>query len=146
MSVNRVNLPGKLSLNIDGKIYLKVDKELLQEYFKEVLMGEPEVDVEVNITRFTEKRTNPQLSYFYGFVLPIIKERFEDLEGTEFTKDEVMTILKSKFFYEEIMFEGEFQKFPLSLSNASKKEIRKFISDVINFGREILEVNIPESI
>lgn len=146
MSISRVNLPGKLSLNIDGKIYLKVDKDLLQEYFKEVLMNEPEVEVEVNITRINDKRTNPQLSYFYGFVLPIIKERFEELEGTDFTKEEVMTILKSKFFYEEIMFEGEFKKFPLSLSTATKGEIRKFISDVITFAQDILEVNIPESI
>lgn len=146
MSVNRINLPGKLSLNIDGKVYLKVDKDLLQEYFREILMGSPEIDVEVNITRVDNKRTLPQLAYFYGFVLPIIKERFEDLEGTTFTKEEVMTILKSKFFYEEIMFEGEFQRFPLSLATAKKKEIMKFISDVITFGREILEVKIPDPV
>ena len=109
-------------------------------------MGSPEIDVEVNITRVDNKRTLPQLAYFYGFVLPIIKERFEDLEGTTFTKEEVMTILKSKFFYEEIMFEGEFQRFPLSLATAKKKEIMKFISDVITFGREILEVKIPDPV
>lgn len=146
MSVNRIYISGKLSENIDGDVHLKVDKKILQKYFKEILMGDCEIDVEVNITRVDEKRTLPQLAYFYGFVLPIIKSRFEELEGTTFSKEEVMTILKSKFLYEEIMFEGEFKKFPMSLAKAKKSEILKFISDVINFAREILEVEIPEPI
>lgn len=146
MSVNRIYISGKLSENIDGDVHLKVDKKILQKYFKEILMGDSETEVEVNITRVDEKRTLPQLAYFYGFVLPVIKSRFEELEGTTFSKEEVMTILKSKFLYEEIMFEGEFKKFPMSLAKAKKSEILKFISDVINFAREILEVDIPEPI
>lgn len=146
MSVNRIYISGKLSENIDGDVHLKVDKKILQKYFKEILMGDSETEVEVNITRVDEKRTLPQLAYFYGFVLPVIKSRFEELEGTTFNKEEVMTILKSKFLYEEIMFEGEFKKFPMSLAKAKKSEILKFISDVINFAREILEVDIPEPI
>jgi hypothetical protein len=116
----------------------------MQSYFSELMLGEPEVNVEINIIRVDSKRTLPQLAYFYGMVLPIIKERFEELEGTTFTKDETMSILKTMYLYEEVLFEGEFKKIPMSLAKAKKSEVLKFIQDVIEFGRNILDVTIPE--
>jgi hypothetical protein len=144
MSLARIHLPGKLSKNLDGNIYLKVDKDLLQAYYGELMLGEPEVEVEVNIIRVDSKRTLPQLAYFYGIVLPVIKTRFEELEGTTFTKDETISILKTMYLYEEVLFEGEFKKIPMSLAKAKKSEVLKFIEDVIEFGRNILDVEIPE--
>lgn len=144
MSINRIYLPGKLSKNIDGTVHLKVDAELLQSYYQELMMGDPEIFVEICITRVDSKRTLPQLAYFYGIVLPIIKEALEDLEGTTMTKDEVMTILKTMFLYEEILFEGEFKRVPMSLAKAKKNEVHRFIEAVINFGRDMLNVEIPE--
>jgi len=129
---------------LDGNIYLKVDKDLLQAYYGELMLGEPEVEVEVNIIRVDSKRTLPQLAYFYGVVLPVVKARFEELEGTTFTKDETISILKTMFLYEEVLFEGEFKKIPMSLAKAKKSEVLKFIEDVIEFGRNILDVEIPE--
>lgn len=143
MSVNRIYLPAVLSLNIDGKIYLKSDPELLQTYFKEIMNRDPSVEVEISITRVDSKKTNPQLSYFYGIVLPIVKQALEDLEGSSFTKDEVVWILKDRFFYEEIRYGDEFTKVHLSLSKAKKEEVRVFIDKVINFATEILGVEIP---
>lgn len=144
MSINRVYLPATLKTNIDGTVHIKVDKELMQSYLSEIIGSDSQVDIELNITRADSKKTNPQLSYFFGIVLPIIKARIEDLEGTSFTKEEVMIILKDRFFYEELYFEGEFKKVPLSLSKAKKDEVRKFIADVIEFATDILDVEIPE--
>jgi hypothetical protein len=144
MSINRIYLPAKLSKNIDGTIHLKVDRELLQAYYLELMMGDPEIDVEICLTRIDAKKTIPQLAYFFGVVLPIIKEQLEELEGTTMTKDDVMTILKSLFLYEEILFEGEFKKVPMSLSKAKKSEVNKFIQDVMDFARDMLGVEIPE--
>ena len=146
MSINRIYLPGKLSKNIDGTVHLKVDRELLQSYYEELMMGDPEIFVEICVTRIDGKRTLPQLAYFYGIVLPIIKEALEELEGRSMTKDEVMTILKTLFLYEEILFGEEFKKIPMSLSKAKKNEVHKFIDDVINFGRDMLGVEIPEPV
>ena len=144
MSINRVYLPASLALNIDGTIHTKVDKELMQSYLSEILGSDGSVEVEICITRADSKKTNPQLAYFFGIVLPIIKARFEDLEGTVFTKEETIQILKDRFLYEEIFFEGEFKKIPLSLSKASKKEVAKFIADVKEFATDILDIKIPE--
>jgi len=143
MSITRIHLPAELSLNIDGKIYVKDSSGNMQTYFKEILRGDPSAQVEISITRIDSKKTNPQLAYFFGVILPIIKARFEELEGTEFTKEEVINILKDKFFYEEIMFDGEFIRMPLSFSTAKKEEISKFLQKVIEFSVDILEVTIP---
>lgn len=144
MSITRIYIPAKLSENIDGNIHLKSDRELMQSYFKEIIGSNSEIDVEIAITRVDSKKTNPQLAYFYGVVLPIIKQRFEDLEGATFTKGEIMSILKDRFFYEEIYYGGEFVKEHLSLSSASKAEIKKFIESCIEFATDILDVQIPE--
>jgi hypothetical protein len=144
MSINRIYIPATLSLNIDGTVHLKGDRELMQSYYREIMGYEDEVDIEVTVTRIDSKKTNPQLSYFFAVVLPIIKARFEDLEGTTFTKGEIMSILKDRFFFEEIYYGGEFVKEYLSLSKASKAEVKKFIEDCIEFATTILDIEIPE--
>jgi len=144
MSINRIYIPARLVLNIDGTIHLKADRELMQSYFNEILDSNDEVDVEVSISRVDSKKTNPQLAYFFAVVLPIIKARFEDLEGSTFTKGEIMTILKDRYFFEEVYYGGEFVKEHLSISKASKNEVKKFIEDCIEFATTILDVEIPE--
>jgi ABC-type uncharacterized transport system substrate-binding protein len=116
----------------------------MQSYYREIIGHNDEVDVEITITRIDSKKTNPQLAYFFAVVLPIIKQRFEDLEGTTFTKGEIMSILKDRFFYEEIYYGGEFVKEYLSLSKASKEEVKKFIENCIEFATDILDIEIPE--
>jgi hypothetical protein len=143
MSINRIYLPASLAKNIDGKVYLKGDHELMQSYFQEILNGDPTIDVEVSITRIDSKKTNPQLSYFYGVVLPIVKAAIEDLEGVSYTKEDIIWILKDRFFYEEIRYGGEFAKVHLSLSKAKKEEVRVFIEKIINFASDILGTRIP---
>lgn len=144
MSINRIYIPARLSLNIDTTVHVKADKELIQSYYKEILGSENEADIEICITRVDNKKTNSQLAYFFAIVLPIIKQRFEDLEGTTFTKSEIMTILKDRYFYEEIYYGGEFVKEHMSLSKAKKEEVVKFIEQCISFATEILDVEIPE--
>lgn len=144
MSINRIYIPATLSLNIDGTVHLKGDRELMQSYYREIMGYNDEVDVEITVTRIDSKKTNPQLSYFFAVVLPIIKARFEDLEGSTFTKGEIMSILKDRFFFEEIYYGGEFVKEYLSLSKASKAEVKKFIEDCIEFATTILDIEIPE--
>jgi hypothetical protein len=144
MSINRIYLPGKLVSNIDGNIYIRADKELMQSYFQELLSGENDADVEICITKIESKKTNKQLAYFYGMILPIIRQRFGELTGETYTKDDVMSVLKDKFFSEEIEFQGKFTKVPMSLSKAKKEELDKFIKDVMDFSKNILDVEIPE--
>jgi hypothetical protein len=142
--INRIYIPATLSLNIDGTIHFKGDKDLMQSYFRELMKGDSMVNVEVCLTRVDSKKTNPQLAYFYSTLVPIIRGGFEALTGEVYTKEEVVTYLKDKFFYEETMFQGQFIKTPLSLSKGKKEEVNEFIKQVINFATDTLGVPVPE--
>lgn len=143
--INKIYIPGKLALKIDGTRYFKPDdKEVLQQYLEEIMNGDPEVEVEITIVRDAEKKTTQQLRYFYGIVLPIVKQALEDLQGEPLSKGEAITFLKTKFFFEEVESGNKFVKLPMSFARATQLEIRKFIQDVIEFSRDILDVTIPE--
>jgi hypothetical protein len=141
--INRVYIPAKLAVKIDGTRYFKVEEDVMQRLLQEVMGREPEVEVEISITKVGNKKTNPQLRYFYGVILPIIKVGLEELQGENYTKAEVMMFLKDKFFYEEVELNGDFLRLPMTLSKATKQEVSKFITDVINFGNEMLNLHIP---
>lgn len=144
MSINRVYIAGKLAIRLDGTRYIKLDAEMLQNYFATVMGYDSEVDIEINVTRVDLKRSRPQLNYFYSTLLPIVKQGLESIQGEVYNKDEVISFLKDKFFYEEVIVDNKFQKLPLSLSNASKEEASKFISDVITFSEDILQLTVPQ--
>jgi len=143
--INRVYLPAQLVKKNDGTSYLKIDRDLLQEYYGAVMNNSNEVDVEVCITRVDSKKSLQQLRYFYSVVVPIIRGGLEDLQGESLTKEEVIMFLKDKFFYEDVPTNNTYVRLPMSLSKATKEETTKFISNVINFGNDILGVRFPES-
>ena len=143
--INKIYIPGRLLVKIDGSRYFKPDDNtVLQKYLEETMQREPEVLVELNIVRVDNKKSLQQLRYFYGVVLPVIKQSLEDLQGESLTKEEVVMFLKDKFFFEEVPTGEHFVKLPMLFSKAKKTEISKFIQDLIDFGRDILNVEIPE--
>lgn len=144
MSINRVYIAGKLAIRLDGTRYIKLDAEMLQTYFATVMGYDSEVEIELSITRITDKRSRPQINYFYSTLLPIVKQGLETIQGEVFTKEEVISFLKDKFFYEEVMVDDKFEKVQVSLATASKEEVSRFISDVIEFAQDILQVTIPQ--
>lgn len=143
--INKIYIPGKLAIKIDGTRYFKPDdREVLQEYLQEIMGMDPEVEVELTIVKSSDKKSTAQLRYFYGVILPIVKQAIEDLQGEPLTKDDVITFLKTKFFYEEVEAGNKFVKLPASFAKATKDEIRKFIENVIEFAEDILGIHIPK--
>lgn len=144
--INRIYIPGKVLIKMDGTRHFKPDDSALaQSYLKEFMSGDVEVEAELTLNKVKARKTNPQLRYFYGIVVPIIKLGLEELQGESYNKAEVIMFLKDKFFYEEVEMNGEFIKLPMSLSKGDKKEVSKFISDVINFGNDFLSLQIPQA-
>ena len=143
--INKIYIPGKLAIKLDGNRYFKPDNlELLQSYLEEVMNGEPEVQVELTIVKADSKKSVQQLRYFYGVILPVIKQALEELQGETLTKEEVIMFLKDKFFYEEVELGGHFVKMPISFAKATKEDVHKFISNVLVFANDILGAHIPE--
>ena len=144
--INRIYIPGKVLIKMDGTRHFKPDDAALaQSYLKEFMSGDVEVEAELTLNKVKARKTNPQLRYFYGIVVPIIKLGLEELQGESYNKAEVIMFLKDKFFYEEVEMNGEFIRLPMSLSKGDKKEVSKFISDVINFGNDFLSLQIPQA-
>jgi hypothetical protein len=143
--INKIYVPGRLAIKIDGTAYFKADdKEILNKYLLEIMNGNPDVQVELSVVTVNTKKTLPQLRYFYGVVLPVVKVALEELQGEPLTKDEVVQFLKEKYFYEEVIDGDEFIKVPMSLSKATKQEVNTFIHNVIEFANEVLQAHIPE--
>lgn len=143
--INKIYIPGKLAIKIDGNRYFKPDDpSVLQQYLTEIMNGNPDVEVELSIVRVEGKKSIQQLRYFYGVILPVIKNSLEELQGEELTKEEVIMFLKGKYFYEEVAMGGEFVKLPMSFSKATKEEVTKFITRVLQFANEVLGAHIPE--
>jgi hypothetical protein len=143
--INKIYVPGRLAIKIDGTAYFKADdKEILNKYLLEIMDGDPDVQVELSVVRVNTKKTIPQLRYFYGVVLPVVKVALEELQGEPLTKDEVVQFLKEKYFYEEVIDGDAFIKVPMSLSKATKQEVNSFIHNVIEFANEVLQAHIPE--
>ena len=145
--INRVYIPGTLHRKIDGTVELQGDRDLMQSYFLELLGIDNYCDVEICFVRSEDKKSNPQLRYFFGVVLPIIKQAFEEMQGETYSKDDIVTLLKDMYFYEEIYspLSETSIKVPMSLEHAKKSEVAEFIDKCVNFAKDILEVEIPDS-
>ncbi len=145
--INRVYIPGTLHRKIDGTVELQGDRDLMQSYFLELLGIDNYCDVEICFVRSEDKKSNPQLRYFFGVVLPIIKQAFEEMQGETYSKDDIVTLLKDMYFYEEIYspLSETSIKVPMSLEHAKKSEVAEFIDKCVNFAKDILEVDIPDS-
>lgn len=145
--INRVYIPATLHKKIDGTVELQGDRDLMQSYFLELLGIDNYCDVEICFVRSEDKKSNPQLRYFFGIVLPIIKQAFEEMQGEQYSKEEIVTILKDMYFYEEKYspISGDVIKVPMSLEHAKKSEVAEFINKCVIFATDILDVTIPDS-
>ncbi len=146
--MNKVLLPAKLVRGYDDNIMVKSDKQLYQMYFGQILGNESEVEVEISIQPTNSKKTNQQLRYFFGVVLPLIKQKFEEDTGEIYSVDEVSSFLKNRYCYHERWdpIENEHVKVLCSLASLSKRDCAKFITDCVNFANESLEIVIPEPV
>ena len=145
--INRIYIPGTLHRKIDGSVELQGDRDLMQSYFSELLGIDNYCDVEICFVRSEDKKSNPQLRYFFGIVLPIIKQAFEEMQGETYSKEDIVTLLKDMYFYEEKYspLSETTIKVPMSLEHAKRSEVAQFIDKCVIFATDILNVKIPDS-
>jgi len=65
-----------------------------QDKYRENIQLFGDCEVEIDIVKKTRKRSNKQLGYYFGGVIPIIKQGLYDLQGEHFTAAEVHELLK----------------------------------------------------
>ena len=126
------------NLLISNKIELDYATKQLQEMFAK------DGALSVVIKALKNKRTNPQLNY-YWLCIRYICEHFNN-EGNEYTEEQVSDQLKQMFYFETINFAGKKKKSLKSISNKSdtdKKEMADFITNIIVWCNEN-QIILPE--
>lgn len=95
--------------------------------------------VEVKVEEYKKHRSNPQNSYYWGVVIPMVSKELG------YTKEEVHSALKNKFLtvtnYSKQDIEFEFTKDTKDLDTT---EFEIYLRDVRNFAGDFLGIFIPQ--
>ena len=96
------------------------------------------------IIRLAGKRSSPQNRYYWGAMLPIVKEGLKEL-GIEMSKEQTHEMLKYKFIKREfITSDGDILQIIGSTTELSTKEFNEYIESIQIWSAEYLNVNIPD--
>ena len=96
------------------------------------------------IIRLAGKRSSPQNRYYWGAMLPIVKEGLKGV-GIEMSKEQTHELLKYKFLKREfITSDGDILQSIGSTTELSTKEFNEYIESIQIWSAEYLNVNIPD--
>lgn len=89
-------------------------------------------------------KTQQQLGYYWSTILPAITEFINEsgLASCKLSKSDVNQILNEKFFYQEIIVDGEMYRKTKSKSGATLEQMKEFIDSVITYATN-LGIYIP---
>lgn len=124
----------------DGVLHIRNRKQLERECAR--FDGK---DVEITICKKRRTRSIPLNRYWWGVVVHLIRERFEEL-GNECSKEDVHEFLKLRYHYKEFVDEktGEVIKLPLTTTRMTNTEFMELIEKVKEFAASVLDIYIPE--
>ena len=96
------------------------------------------------IIRLAGKRSTHQNRYYWGAMLPIVKEGLKGV-GIEMSKEQTHEMLKYKFIKREfITSDGDILQIIGSTTELSTKEFNEYIESIQIWSAEYLNVNIPD--
>ena len=96
------------------------------------------------IIRLAGKRSSPQNRYYWGAMLPIVKEGLKGV-GIEMSKEQTHEMLKYRFLKREfITSDGDILQIIGSTTELSTKEFNEYIESIQIWSAEYLNVNIPD--
>jgi hypothetical protein len=133
-----------MRIEIDSKVVngkLEKNRDLLSDVIKS-LEGK---DIIITIEKKRKKRSNPQNSYYFGVVIPMMKQGFYNSLGEHVGTDEIHTFLKNRFLFKEIVNENnaEIIKMPQSTTELTTIQFEEYLDKIREFGLEFLNITIP---
>jgi hypothetical protein len=119
-----------------------VNRKLFDEFVRE-FSGK---QVSIEVTKKINQRSSPQNRYYFGCVLPIVRDGFKDL-GHKLSIEDTHLFLKNRFLEVDMVSEdGELiGKEIRSTKDLTKAEFGDYISEIQMFASEILNVYIPDA-
>jgi hypothetical protein len=133
-----------MKIEIESKVLngkLETNRELLSDVIKS-LEGK---DIIITIEKRRKKRSNHQNAYYFGLVIPMMKQGFYNSLGEHVGTDEIHTFLKNRFLFKEIVNENnaEIIKMPQSTTELTTIQFEEYLDKIREFSMEFLGINIP---
>jgi hypothetical protein len=133
-----------MKIEIESKVLngkLEKNRDLLSDVIKS-LEGK---DIIIAIEKKKKKRSNPQNAYYFGVVIPMMKQGFYNSLGEHVGTDEIHTFLKNRFLFKEIVNENnaEIIKMPQSTTELTTIQFEEYLDKIREFGLEFLNITIP---
>lgn len=136
--MNKLDLFGRVD---DAGVFSLHNRQRLQQWCSE----NKGKDVRVRFTRRYNQRSTPQNSYYWGVVITEITQRLRDLGHQWLDEDDVHTMMKLRFNYEQIVSEeGEVLELPKSTSSLTTVEFIEYIDRVRQWAAGFLNIYIPD--
>ena len=114
-----------------------INKELLITHPIKEYISSLDGDVSVIVKKWRESRSDNQLRYYWGVVVKIISEE------TGYTKEEIHEVLKSKFLWDYVNFEGKEIMIIRSTSDLNTSSMEEYLSEVRQWASAELSLYIP---
>lgn len=101
--------------------------------------------IELIISKASKKRSSPQNRYYWGCIVPIIKEALLQ-SGNIFNDEHVHDLLKFKFLKEDLPFgtDGEFITRIKSTAELTTSQFMDYIAQIQQWAAEFLSIDIPD--
>jgi hypothetical protein len=133
-----------MKIEIESKV-VKHKLEKNRELLSDVIKSFEGKDIIITIEKKKRKRSNPQNSYYFGVVIPMMKQGFYNSLGEHVGTDEIHTFLKNRFLFKDIVNENnaEIIKMPQSTTELSTIEWEEYMDSIRAFATEFLSIQIP---
>ena len=121
------------------KEYIVSDKTQLTKIFNEINLDlKDKGTIKIKISS-PKGKTNEQLGYYWASVVPTITNYFNEngIASARLTESDINEVLNKKFFYREVVIDGEMQRITRSKATASKEEMSQFLTDVIMWANNL---------
>ena len=103
------------------------------------------ITIKLTIEKFSNKRSNNQNSYYWGVIIPILKDAIFNEWGEVWSKEKTHEFCKMQFNYFEKINEdtGEIVRVPKSTTENTTTTQKEFHLEIRKFTKEWFNVDIP---
>lgn len=141
------DLPVKIKLGDDNIPFVEIEyTALYQHNLKEfILRGAKEVDGILFIEVDEDKKSNPQLGYYFGVVRQCARQGYTNSGWMNMTDDIADLMLREHCSSESVTNpdSGEFKKIPFDIRAAKLSEMITYIDTCVMFISEIFGIDVP---
>ena len=139
-------MSSELKLEYQGKVENGVLNVVHRKRMTEDIKQFEGKNVIITLTRKKKKRSNPQNKYYWGVVVPVVKQGLRDAGYPIMGIDKVHDYLKLEFLRDLLVNEdtGEVITVIKSTTELSTSEFMDFLAQVQQWATEFLNIYIPD--